>query len=726
MIRPILSLLLCVFVLVVPVRVHCTPPDGYICKNKKPASIIVLGKDADRIQKLAADELNKYIMEIAGAKLQVLDTSSVAFNNQIVLGCFATHPMLKTLVEENIAEKVQSEGYYLKTVSKQGKNYLIIAGNTSKGVLNGVYGVVEELIKIQSGKQFADIDFKLPKPVKQLVFPKLSIVQNPYCNTKGLELEGMGLDNKSLLDDKRRDFMWKKWCGLVDWARRHKMTFIANWPYGGNSMNSFPDFIELKDYKKISSYSSEEIKKAAGYRKKFLKYAADNGLDPYLMIYVPGWISSTIAASYPEWVGKNFQDFVIKSGGHPYKWSNQDVHKFMADLVAGVARSYPEVAGIHLRVWGSESAPDAENRLRSAELIKEMIGKMVRAGNHVRPDLKFILSGYTNFKDEKFEWVRTLPGTIILQRKWDEDWAVSNNPKIPNSWKNVNDHIKRAIDVSIPHEEAIPFWFPSVKLFQEGIQNNLKKGETTVDGFPVNFREWDTDNCDGTLSLTAIQKLSWDPFSFNTDTFYADSYYFLFGSEAGKDVTEASKIAAETMSDFLYDYGGIIEGMWPGNWLSLNALIGKGDDEKWYKAIRHITDKESKPADLQKLLPRLNKLLLQQQQVVSILTKAERRVKTNQEMFKNMLYTNKVWQGILQSRIEAINLVLNRADNDKAKQYFDAFIRSDEQMKFYIRRLTNFSQKAVGDYPEEIRADFLKRINSEEEFIKNKYGNHQD
>lgn len=721
MIRPI-AFFLCILIAGVQTKVQCAPRNSYICSNKKPESSILVSKEADPIQQLAARELNRYLAEIAGTKLNISDKPLAAFNNQLVLGCFDTHPLLKTLITENVADKMENDGFYLKTMTSGGKNYLIIAGKTSKGVLNGVYGFIEELLKIHSGKQFVDIDFKLPRQLRQLPLPQLSIIQSPYCSTKGLELEGMGLDNKSLLNDSRREYMWKKWCGLVDWARRHKMDFISNWPYGGSSMNSFPDFIELEGYKKISSYTSEEIKKAAGYRKKFLEYASANGLDPYLMIYVPGWLSSTIAASYPEWAGKNFQDFVIRSGGNPYNWANPDVHRFMADLVAGVTNAYPEVAGIHLRVWGSESAPDAENKHRSAELIKEIIGKMVRAGNQARPDLKFILSGYTNFKDEKFEWVRKLPGTIILQRKWDEDWAVSNNPKIPANWKNVNDPIKRAVDVSIPHEEAIPFWFPSVRLFQEGIQNNVKQGETTIDGFPVNFREWDTDNCDGTLSLTAIQKLSWDPFSFNTDTFYADSYYFLFGSEVDKAITAASKIAGETLSDFLYDYGGIIEGMWPGNWFSLNALIGKGDDDKWYKAVKHITDKEGKPEDLQKLLPRLNKLLAQQERVVSLLTGVSANVKKNKELFTNMLYSNKIWQLILQSRIQAIDLVLNKADKAKTKQKLDVFIQSDEKMKYYIRQLTNFSQKAVGDYPEEIRADFLKRIQSEQDFIRNKYG----
>lgn len=66
----------------------------------------------------------------------------------------------------------------------------------------------------------------------------------------------------------------------------------------------------MKNYKKISKFSEMEIQEAAKYRNQFFKYASDNGLDPYIMVYVPGWINKYIASSYPEFVGDNFQNLL--------------------------------------------------------------------------------------------------------------------------------------------------------------------------------------------------------------------------------------------------------------------------------------------------------------------------------------------------------------------------------------------------------------------------------
>lgn len=100
---------------------------------------------------------------------------------------------------------------------------------------------------------------------------------------------------------------------------------------------------------------------------------------------------------------------------------------------------------------------------------------MVEAAYAQKPNIKIMLSGYSNFKDKTFSYARSLPGNLILQMKWDDDWAVSNDPRIPKEWLGVKDHILRAVSHSIPNEEAIPFWFPSAKLYQEGIQKYLKK-----------------------------------------------------------------------------------------------------------------------------------------------------------------------------------------------------------------------------------------------------------
>ena len=42
--------------------------------------------------------------------------------------------------------------------------------------------------------------------------------------------------------------------------------------------------------------------------------------------------------------------------------------------------------------------------------------------------------------------------------------------------------------------------------------------------------------------------------------------------KAASDIIRASEIAGEVMAGFLTDYGGIIEGMWPGNYFLSEKL----------------------------------------------------------------------------------------------------------------------------------------------------------
>lgn len=694
-----------------------------VIKGRK-SNIVIVATD-NKIEHLAATELSKFLKNLTSIEIPIVSEAEyrVSYNKKsaIVVGTPLTNGIVKENVNDDDLKSFTFESVLLRTVDFKTKSMIMVTGIEPKGVLNGAYTLMEEILKDITHTEYPDVDYVLPDVVENLIVQDLNISKTPYCTVNGLELEGMGLGNSSLLDNDKRSFEYKKWCTLVDWAKRHKMNFISNWPYSGeSSMNNFPDIVVMKNYKKISKFSEMEIREAAKYRNQFFKYASDNGLDPYIMVYVPGWINKYIASSYPEFVGDNFQEFVAKSGGHPYNWGNPDVHQFMADLVTEVVKTYPEINGIHLRVWGSESAPDAEHKHQSAELIQIIIKKMVEAAYAQKPNIKIMLSGYSNFKDKTFSYARSLPGNLILQMKWDDDWAVSNDPRIPKEWLGVKDHILRAVSHSIPNEEAIPFWFPSAKLYQEGIQKYLKKGETTISGFPINFREWDTGVCDNDLNLSAIARLNWEPFTFDNKKFYADNYRLLFGEKAASDIIRASEIAGEVMAGFLTDYGGIIEGMWPGNYFCLKALIGKGDDDKWYRAIRHITSKADRPDYLLKCRARLEKFATQQKEVVELLEGTKEYVDRNLEIYNNMLYVYSGWYYILQSRIAAIDVVLNK-DEVQKQVLLDRFISSDEFLKYYVRQMTNFSQKAVGDYPSEIRRDFLNRITAEQEYMENNY-----
>ena len=84
---------------------------------------------------------------------------------------------------------------------------------------------------------------------------------------------------------------------------------------------------------------------------------------------------------------------------------------------------------------------------------------MLEAAYAQNPNIKIMLSGYSNFKDKTFSYARSLPGNLILQMKWDDDWAVSNDPRIPKEWLGVKDHILRPLVIVYRMRKLFLFGF---------------------------------------------------------------------------------------------------------------------------------------------------------------------------------------------------------------------------------------------------------------------------
>lgn len=704
----------------------------FICKEGKPACTIVYPNKANSLEKLAAKEVAKYLGNITTTEYKVINTKqSKQLKTPSTFIVLSTAEHIKEW-DKNISfpDTLKDTGYIIRSITNVQNPIIFIAGKTGKGVLNGAYGFIEEILRKESGKKFVDIDFNLERKLPTLSIPPLNIIDNPYSSVMGMELDGFGLDNKSLLNPATSEYMVNCWKNLVNWCRRHKVNFITNWPYGGESMNDFPNIVILdrKKYPKaVSPFTDDEIRKAAKIRRECLQYASDNGVDPYLMTYVPGWYTTTIRKNYPAYCGEGSHGDSDGFGSRAFDWGNNDFHTFLADLTEAVVKQYPEAKGLHFRVWGGESAPDVANKHRKAELIQKMIKRMVTSAVDTRENIKFVISEYTEFGDKDLTYLpqlKALSPNIIIHRKWDEDWGVSNNPRIPKApaWLNTNDGVKRGVSMSIPNEEAIPLWFPTVRFYQEGMLKYLKKGEETINGWPVNYRDWHTDNCDNTLNLTAVMKLSWDPFDFDYKRYYEDSFYFLFGKESGPIAARAANLSSEALCDFLYDYGGIVDGMDSKNYLNITkALIGKPGKSRYGKYVGHILEKESRPEDLLNIKVRIARVLPMQEEAVRLLRSITDKVTGNREMFENMLNVNEAWLYLLKSRIAAVDFVLNKDNDPNSKKYLEEFLHLEDMLAEKVNLLTNTSAQSMFDKTEDIKNGFIRQIRQEQEYMRKTY-----
>ena len=93
---------------------------------------IVVGAEADAGTRYAAGELAKYLGQIGGVQLAVVDDAAVPQEKEIVIG--------KTNREGGpCGAGLKNDGYILKTVGER----LFILGQNDRGNLYGVYGLLE-------------------------------------------------------------------------------------------------------------------------------------------------------------------------------------------------------------------------------------------------------------------------------------------------------------------------------------------------------------------------------------------------------------------------------------------------------------------------------------------------------------------------------------------------------------------------------------------------------
>ena len=186
--------------------------DIFICKEGEPVCTIVYPNKANSLEKLAAKEVAKYLGNITTTEYKVINTKqSKQLKTPSTFIVLSTAEHIKEW-DKNISfpDTLKDTGYIIRSITDVKNPIIFIAGKTGKGVLNGAYGFIEEILRKESGKKFVDIDFNLESKLPTLSIPPLNIIDNPYSSVMGMELDGFGLDNKRIYGK-----LLEKPCGLV-------------------------------------------------------------------------------------------------------------------------------------------------------------------------------------------------------------------------------------------------------------------------------------------------------------------------------------------------------------------------------------------------------------------------------------------------------------------------------------------------------------------------------
>ena len=130
--------------------------DGITVLSKDKKGIIVVGEKADYLINFAAQEIKKYVKISMGIDVELKRDSEINKKDYksylILLGNSENNSLIKRLNVKIGDYNLDHDGYFIKAFKNpfdKGGNVLVIAGNKSKGTLNGAYAFLNKGMSIE-------------------------------------------------------------------------------------------------------------------------------------------------------------------------------------------------------------------------------------------------------------------------------------------------------------------------------------------------------------------------------------------------------------------------------------------------------------------------------------------------------------------------------------------------------------------------------------------------
>ncbi len=207
-----LRLVLFVFAWLLAARSSTLRAEITLFENGQSPYKIVVAANAIPSERYAAEELQRYLERMSGARLPIVTSDGERTEHEIVLGANA---LPKNVEKPAALDRLGADGFTLKTAG----NRLIIAGQGPRGTLYGVYALLEEKL----GVRWFTPDFEsVPRPARG-VLPDLDESQTPPLEY--------------------REVFWSEFMHNADFAARHRMngnSYPLTEKHGGKIVSYFP------------------------------------------------------------------------------------------------------------------------------------------------------------------------------------------------------------------------------------------------------------------------------------------------------------------------------------------------------------------------------------------------------------------------------------------------------------------------------------------------------
>ncbi len=518
-----------------------------IAVSGEPRATIQVGANATAQEQFAAEEIQNFIEQFTGAKLDIrTNRQQTETATVIVLGTPKSNPTIAGLqanVELTLGDELGDEGYRIKTVEVGTEVVIVVTAHTERGVIYGAYAFIERCITALTGLTPVHPEVAVAK-AKALLVPFINETSAPFYPIRAvLEIEN------------------------PDWLARHRINMSGGegvWT-GTGIEDGFGTAFKYVDTPAFEALQDEPIaqrrNRIATLQNRF-NALKRRGIDAYLFMYVTGEPTEALIRQRPDVLGPTVLYGASRNevSYRPFCWSKPEFHTLTKELVQAIVRTYPTLAGFHLRSWGHETracnCPDCGDRTEQGQAkLWEVYFTIIDAAQQIRPDFKFYISGYDSswLKDAAGAYARRLPKGTIFSRKWGADGEPIVDAGVPLPQIRALGEIgHRFIVLSHEVEEVMPFWMIESDLFVQGVRNLANNPEVIgLGGFTV---QGATQGL-GYLDRLVSARLNWD---IELDYFQLllNELIARYGTEAAPQILNALRVNGWNMASYFLDYAG--------------------------------------------------------------------------------------------------------------------------------------------------------------------------
>ena len=681
----------------------------HVVRSKVPVCSIIIPEKPSLQEKFALDELDYFVEKFTGQKLDKrLDSEPLPAGNVILIGTPDSNKYIGELADRGLIlwkKNSSEEEFIVKVVNDDNQDFLVVGGQ-SRGVIYGVYTVVEKMIeRIMEGVTPIDLDFNVGTS-QSLAVGTLNIRSTSFYPIRC-----------SLSQENYR------------WMSRHRVNVSGAegvWTGTGidDGLGTAFKYVQDQQFDDMQDETSAKRMDRIVELQARLMELKRAGIDSYLFMYVMGEPTKAMIKNHPELLeGTVPYPFSRDGFGYqPISWTKPEARELIKELVRSIVRTYsPWLTGFHLRAWGGETRAPAGSDPEQQELLWEIYFDIIEAAREVKPDFKVLISGYDQswLKDPDRLHAAKLPQGTLFVQKWGIDGEPTSDPGIETSHINgLGEYGHRILVLSHDVEEVMPLWMLEADLFVEGVRKYADDPDVRgLGGFTIQGV-----NSFGHLDKIVSARAGWDPYEDYVALMenYLGSYY---GTFAGRHILAALRINSLTLADYFSDYAGS---------LSLTGKYGNGSrgyaTRFWdiigaeavedTLSIQNLETVEYAKERLASLLPRqqeaANEMIAARERILPATTQAEGD-------YLDGMHLMKMWVRFFESRlrlVEARESGLRSHDREQIMQKLSSAIEYSREAQMEVAEIKTFTP--IFNYDDELaRESLVAAFDEEIAFLQN-------